>query len=208
MFGLKKSGELVQRVLRLTATGWQVHCHVLLGSLLAWLFPQVRGGHSNRYTGPGVWWPNLGRIPGRDPPVTARFQPNFSAGVWQAPHKPIKQFFHSMNWGRENEPRVSLEQEPLSSGLTTVAASSMGPALWCCLHIYHHVHCADAVRQGCSGSTCEGPANTTSCTAGGLILSLCPWPGWIWVANLTLRPAQQKKRGNCQQERRRAKQTA
>lgn len=89
MFGLKKSAELVQKVLRFTATGWQVHCRVLPGSLLAWLFPQVQGGHGNRYTGPGVWWPNLGRLPGRDPPVTARFQPNFSAGVWQAPHKAV-----------------------------------------------------------------------------------------------------------------------
>lgn len=77
-------------------------------------------------------------------------------------------------------------------------------AAWTC----HTVWIMQTQRQGHSYPTSEDPADTTNCSVVALVLFLCPWPHWIWVMNLTLRPAQRKKRGDCQEGWRQAKQTA
>ena len=87
MFGLKKSGELVQGAFRFIVTGWQTSSLPHVGSLLA-SFPRCEEDTAVGARGSGVWRPNLGWLPGRESLWQLGFSLAFSGSVG-APHRAV-----------------------------------------------------------------------------------------------------------------------
>lgn len=184
MFRLKKSGELVQRALRFTVTGWQVHGQVWAA---CWPGSFSRCGEGTAIGAQGLVFGGL---------TLGGFLEETS--VWQLGFSPTFQSraVFPLNELRERKPTKSFPWvRPCEFWRGDGGVSRV-----CCLHAralgtLNTVQSEQSPEAGLLLLHHWGPCKHHWLQDRGLILFLGSWPGCIWVVSLTLKSAQRKNRG-------------